>query len=98
MEKCVAAEDPSNNMLEAILYTVSGSGTLLSQPKGNTEEPGRHELGPGDFAFVPAWTEHQLVNDSTEADLHLVVIRSGGRPVEVNLTGWGGPQAKGAPR
>jgi uncharacterized RmlC-like cupin family protein len=72
---------------------VSGNGSLLSQPKGDDEEPERHALGPGDFAFIPAWTEHQAVNDA-EVDFHLVIIRSGGRPVEVNLTGWGGPQAK----
>ncbi|KAH6623246.1 RmlC-like cupin domain-containing protein [Chaetomium tenue] len=72
---------------------VSGQGSLLSQPKGDDEEPERHELGPGDFAFIPAWTEHQAVNDS-DSDFHLVIIRSGGRPVEVDLTGWGGSQVK----
>ncbi|SPQ24557.1 538eb5a3-5efe-4798-b6d8-d87daff1f2e9 [Thermothielavioides terrestris] len=79
---------------EAILYTVSGNGALLSQPKDDHEEPERHDLGPGDFAFIPAWTEHQFVNDA-EVDLHLVVIRSGGQPVEVNLTDWGGPEVRG---
>ena len=78
---------------ETIIYAVSGKGLLLSQPKGNEEEPERHELGPGDFAFIPAWTEHQAVNES-EVDFHLVLIRSGGKPVEVNLTDWGGPEAK----
>ncbi|KAK4102398.1 RmlC-like cupin [Parathielavia hyrcaniae] len=82
---------------ETILYTVSGKGALLSQPKGDDEEPQRHELGPGDFAFIPAWTEHQAVNESEEADLHLVLIRSGGQPVEVNLTDWGGEQVKDGP-
>ena len=70
---------------------------LLSQPKGDEEEPERHELGPGDFAFVPAWTEHQAVNES-DTDFHLVVIRSGGSPVEVHLTDWGGPQVKDPPK
>ncbi|KAK3292896.1 RmlC-like cupin domain-containing protein [Chaetomium fimeti] len=78
---------------ETIIYTVSGQGSLLSQPKGDDEEPERHELGPGDFAFIPAWTEHQAVNNS-ETDFHLVIIRTGGRPVEVDLTGWGGPQVE----
>lgn len=68
---------------------------LLSQPKGDEDKPERHELEQGDFAFVPAWTEHQAVNDS-EVDLHLVLIRSGGKPVEVNLTDWGGSEVKGA--
>lgn len=70
---------------------------LLSQPKGDEEEPERHELGPGDFAFVPAWTEHQAVNES-DTDFHLVVIRSGGSPVEVHLTDWGGPQVRDPPK
>jgi uncharacterized RmlC-like cupin family protein len=78
---------------ETIIYAVSGKGLLLSQPKGDEEEPERHELGPGDFAFIPAWTEHQAVNES-EVDFHLVLIRSGGKPVEVNLTDWGGPESK----
>ncbi|KAG7294019.1 hypothetical protein NEMBOFW57_004080 [Staphylotrichum longicolle] len=82
---------------ETIIYTVSGKGVLLSQPKGDEEEPERHELGPGDFAFVPAWTEHQAVNES-DTDFHLVVIRSGGSPVEVHLTDWGGPQVKDPPK
>ncbi|KAK4141326.1 uncharacterized protein C8A04DRAFT_14169 [Dichotomopilus funicola] len=78
---------------ETIIYAVSGKGSLLSQPRGDKEEPERHELGPGDFAFVPAWTEHQISNDST-VDFHLVIVRNGGSPVEVHLTGWGGPEAR----
>lgn len=34
--------------------------------------------------------EHQFQNTSDQADLHLVIIRSGGAPVEVSLTDWGG--------
>ncbi|KAK4121960.1 RmlC-like cupin [Parathielavia appendiculata] len=83
---------------ETILYTVSGKGVLLSQPKGDEVEPQRHELGPGDFAFIPAWTEHQVVNEFEEADLHLVLIRSGSQPVEVNLTDWNGAQVKDGPK
>jgi uncharacterized RmlC-like cupin family protein len=85
--------NPLNNP-ETILYTVSGKGALLSQPKGDDEEPVRHELGPGDFAFIPAWTENQAVNESEAEDLHLVVIQSGSHPVEVNLTDWGGSEVK----
>ncbi|KAL2138170.1 hypothetical protein VTI28DRAFT_7358 [Corynascus sepedonium] len=80
---------------ETIIYAVSGKGSILSQPKGDDDEPERHELEPGDFAFIPAWTEHQAVNNS-EVDWHLVIIRSGGRPIEVNLTGWGGAESKEA--
>ncbi|AEO59802.1 hypothetical protein MYCTH_2308340 [Thermothelomyces thermophilus ATCC 42464] len=82
---------------ETIIYAVSGKGAILSQPTGDDEEPERHDLDPGDFAFIPAWTEHQAVNDS-EVDWHLVIIRSGSHPVEVNLTGWGGAEIKEPPR
>ncbi|KAL2163319.1 hypothetical protein VTH06DRAFT_5376 [Thermothelomyces fergusii] len=78
---------------DTIIYAVSGKGAILSQPAGDDEEPERHDLGPGDFAFIPAWTEHQAVNDS-EVDWHLLVIRSGSHPAEVNLTGWGGAEIK----
>ncbi|KAL2186434.1 hypothetical protein L209DRAFT_710639 [Thermothelomyces heterothallicus CBS 203.75] len=82
---------------KTIIYAVSGKGAILSQPTGDDEEPERHDLDPGDFAFIPAWTEHQAVNDS-EVDWHLVIIRSGSHPVEVNLTGWGGAEIKEPPR
>ncbi|GAB1317764.1 Cupin type-2 domain-containing protein [Madurella fahalii] len=79
---------------DTIIYAVSGKGVLLSHPRDEGDVPERYELAPGDFAFIPAWTEHQAVNES-EDDFHLVVIRSGGQPVEVNLTDWGGSEAKG---
>ncbi|KAK4111719.1 hypothetical protein N656DRAFT_790329 [Canariomyces notabilis] len=79
---------------EAIIYAVLGKGAILSPPKDEGEEPGRHELEQGDFAFIPAWTEHQAVNECEEGDFHLIVIRSGGHPVEVNLTDWGGAEVK----
>ncbi|KAL2132676.1 hypothetical protein VTI74DRAFT_3515 [Chaetomium olivicolor] len=78
---------------EAMVYAVSGNGVLFSQPKGDKDVPERHEFGAGDFAFIPAWTEHQLVNES-ESDFHLVLFRSGGEPVEVNLADWGGREVK----
>lgn len=55
------------------------------------DEPRRHALTAGDFAFVPAWTEHQIQNE-TDADLVLVVIQSGSRPVGAILTDWGGDE------
>ncbi|KAL2255476.1 hypothetical protein VTK26DRAFT_3270 [Humicola hyalothermophila] len=77
---------------ETIIYVASGEGVLLSQPKGD-DDPERHPLEQGDFAFVPSWTEHQLVNDS-DVDFHLVIIRSGGKPIEVALKDWGGNEVK----
>ncbi|KAK4187499.1 RmlC-like cupin domain-containing protein [Podospora australis] len=81
---------------ETILYVSSGKGVLLGPPKDDDEvaQAERRALEQGDFAFVPAWTEHQALNESNEQDLLLVVIRSGGSPVDVNLTTWGGREAK----
>ena len=55
------------------------------------EELRRHLLSAGDFAFVPAWTEHQIRNE-TDTDLVMVVIQSGSRPVGAILTDWGGDE------
>ncbi|KAI1135954.1 RmlC-like cupin [Hypoxylon sp. FL0543] len=65
------------------LVTSSGAG----------EEPKRHELSPGDFAFIPPWTEHQEINE-TDEKVVWILIRSGPEPVVVYLTGWGGDEAK----
>ena len=71
---------------------MSGKGVLLSTPKDDededNEEPERHAIEKGDFAFIPAWTEHQVVNESDQEDLHWVITRSGPQPVQVNLKGW----------
>lgn len=56
----------------------------------------RFDLAPGDFAFVPAWTEHQVVNNAAAAvdgggdDVSWVLFRHGAEPVQVDLDGWGG--------
>lgn len=71
---------------------------LLTGPSNGVEGPKRHELAKGDFAFIPAWTEHQAVNESEQDDLMWVVIRTGSSPVEVDLVDWEGPQAKSASR
>ena len=55
-------------------------------------EAKRYELSPGDFAFVPAWTEHQVLNESDQ-EVVWIVIRSGPYPTVVNLTEWGGSEA-----
>ena len=52
----------------------------------------RHALRPGDFAFVPAWTEHQVRNEEGDEDVVWVVIQGGSRPVGATLTGWGGDE------
>ncbi|KAM3513492.1 hypothetical protein MY11210_002880 [Beauveria gryllotalpidicola] len=79
-----------NSEQDAIIYTVSGTGVLLVN-ESFEEELRRHPLTAGDFAFVPAWTEHQIHND-TDDDLVMVVIQSGSRPVGAILTDWGGDE------
>jgi len=65
------------------VYSVSGHGAILSGPNGSI----RHELKPGDFALIPAFTEHQEVNDS-DADIVWVISRGGRIPIVQNLDGW----------
>lgn len=47
----------------------------------------RHDLSPGDFALIPAFTEHQEVNDSDE-DIKWMIARGGRSPIVENLDGW----------
>ncbi|ROV95836.1 hypothetical protein VSDG_05150 [Cytospora chrysosperma] len=66
------------------------AGIRGQAPTREEEQPRRHHLSPGDFAFVPAWTEHQVINEGDVGDVVWVVTRSGGEPVQVDLVGWGG--------
>ncbi|KAG6042101.1 hypothetical protein E4U41_005649 [Claviceps citrina] len=75
---------------DAILYVVSGSGTLTVN-EGFEAELRKHDIGAGDFAFVPAWTEHQVSNPQA-VDLVCVVIHGGPRPVGATLSDWGGDE------
>lgn len=78
--------------LDTIIYAASGRGVLVTNT-GNEEEPKlkRQELVPGDFAFIPPWTEHQELNE-TDEDVVWILIRSGPEPVVVYLTEWGGDE------
>ncbi|KAI6081348.1 RmlC-like cupin [Hypoxylon rubiginosum] len=87
---------------ETIIYAASGKGmsvgaaltsSRLVTSAGADEEPKRHELSAGDFAFIPPWTEHQEINQ-TDENVVWILIRSGPEPVVVYLTGWGGDEAK----
>ncbi|KAI1771214.1 RmlC-like cupin [Hypoxylon cercidicola] len=92
---------------ETIIYAASGKGMYvvpyghfraslgfpLVTSAGADEEPKRHELSAGDFAFIPPWTEHQEINQ-TDENVVWILIRSGPEPVVVYLTGWGGDEAK----
>jgi uncharacterized RmlC-like cupin family protein len=82
-------------MIDAIVFVCSGVGFLLTAPSGADERPAvRHSLIAGDFVCVPAWTEHQGLNESDIDDLVWVVIQSGPRPIEVVLADWGGARIK----
>ncbi len=73
---------------DTIVYAASGHGAVVSD-NGKT----RQELAPGDFTLIPAWTEHQEVNDGKE-EVIWIITRSGSEPVVVNLEGWGGSTKK----
>ncbi|KAL1634330.1 hypothetical protein SLS56_002340 [Neofusicoccum ribis] len=66
-----------------IVYCVSGHGTVVSD-NGQT----RQALAPGDFALIPAFAQHQEVNDG-DTDCVWVITRGGRNPIVVNLDGWG---------
>lgn len=70
------------------MYTVSGTGTLIVN-EGFESELRKHDMTAGDFAFVPAWTEHQVANKN-DVDLVFIVIHGGSRPVGATLDDWGG--------
>jgi len=74
---------------DTIVYASAGHGTIVSGPEGSK----RQDLAPGDFALIPAWAEHQEVNDSDE-EVVWIITRSGSSPVVVNLEGWGGKEVK----
>lgn len=68
---------------DTIVYARSGHGTVVSE--GGKK---RHDLAPGDFALIPAWAEHQEVNDGDE-EVTWIITRSGRTPTIENLAGWG---------
>ncbi|KAK7976143.1 hypothetical protein PG989_014606 [Apiospora arundinis] len=72
---------------DTIVLALSGHGTVVSE--GGHK---RVDLKPGDFCLIPAWAEHQEVNDGDE-DVVWGIVRSGRAPEVVNLTGWGGDVA-----
>ena len=45
-------------------------------------------LRPGDFALIPAFAEHQEVNEGEE-EVTWIITRSGKTPIVENLGGWG---------
>ena len=68
---------------DTVVYAASGYGAVVSE--GGKK---RVELGPGDFALIPAFAEHQEVNDGNE-EVIWIITRSGRNPIVENLDGWG---------
>ncbi|KAF5593237.1 hypothetical protein FDENT_3599 [Fusarium denticulatum] len=77
-----------NSEQDTIIYAVSGNGVLIVNEAVNSELK-HHDLAPGDFAFVPAWVEHQVKND-TDEDVQWLMIQNGSTPIRADLTEWGG--------
>jgi len=69
---------------DTIVYAAKGFGSIVSGPNGSK----RQDLSPGDFALIPAYAEHQEVNDSDE-DVVWIITRGGRNPIVQNLDGWG---------
>ncbi|KAI0546724.1 RmlC-like cupin domain-containing protein [Xylaria curta] len=69
---------------DTVVYAVSGRGAIVTE--GGKK---RIELEAGDYALIPAFMEHQEVNDGDE-DVVWTIVRSGRVPEVVNLSGWGG--------
>lgn len=68
---------------DTVVFAFSGHGTVVSE--GGKK---REDLAPGDYALIPAYAEHQEVNDGDE-DVVWCIVRSGRQPKVTNLEGWG---------
>lgn len=66
-----------------IVYAKRGHGAVVSNG-GKTVQ----NLEPGDFALIPAWEEHQEINNGDE-EVEWIITRTGREPIVVNLGGWG---------
>ena len=67
---------------DTIVYALRGRGAIVSD-----QGKKRQVLDPGDFAFIPAYAEHQEVNDGDE-EVEWIVTRSGAIPHVENLEVW----------
>ena len=63
-------------MADTIVYAAKGHGAIVSGSNGNK----RQELAPGDFALIPAYAEHQEINESDE-DVVWIITRGGRNPI-----------------
>ena len=68
---------------DTVVFAFSGQGTIVSE--GGKK---KQVLNPGDYALIPAFAEHQEVNES-DGDVVWCIVRNGKAPKVVNLEGWG---------
>ena len=68
---------------DTVVFAFSGHGTIVSD--GGKK---KQKLAPGDYALIPAFAEHQEVNEGDE-EVVWCIVRSGKEPKVVNLEGWG---------
>lgn len=67
--------------LESVIYVVSGRARM----RWGERLEFTAEAGPGDFIYVPPFVPHQESNASPSEPLTCVLVRSGQKPVVVNL-------------
>jgi len=72
---------------DTAIYVATGALRMESGPGGAIVV----DAGPGDFVFVPKGAIHREGNPS-DAESHLVVVRTGTGPVVVNVEGPAPPQ------
>ena len=68
---------------DTVVFAFSGHGTIVSEGGKKKER-----LDPGDYALIPAYAEHQEVNEGDE-DVVWCIVRSGREPKVINMGGWG---------
>lgn len=81
--RAILQKQQSDNLADTIVYVAKGHGAIVSGSNGNK----RQELAPGDFALIPAYAEHQEINESDE-DVVWIITRGGRNPIVQNLAGW----------
>ncbi|MEM1261727.1 MAG: cupin domain-containing protein [Pseudomonadota bacterium] len=67
--------------LESVIYVVSGRARM----RWGERLEFTAEAGPGDFIYVPPFVPHQEINAAENEALECVLVRSGQKPIVVNL-------------
>ena len=67
---------------DTVVYCIRGLGSIVSDG-GKSKQI----LEKGDFALIPAYAEHQEVNEGDE-EVEWIITRSGRVPVVENQDGW----------